>query len=261
MRDEDRLTEIDQRLSENINMLSTKMRNLEMALQNVDRKLQRPDSVLEQRISDLEHLFSGMELKLLNNGQHSHLDENFPERKLDALETNIENILSRLNMVETQKSLQISETRPTSATIGQENIKTRNMGAELAKLEETVTEYLQNMNHKLDLKMIDIEEKLDKAFDGIPSKDSYEKNIESRVINMLSEKIEHFARMLDKKLLEYPSRPEIEKRLVRLEGMIAMIEHPNLRPMEQRLGELELRIADLTRFMHRYAERVPMVVE
>jgi len=285
---DNRHIEIEHRLSEDINRLDTKIHNIEMAMHTNQPAMQMPDSGLEKRVADLEHLISSIEIKLINSGIHPHLDENTGENKntqqagydtnssflsensqnkIAAIETNLKNMLSRINSLEIQGI--DSSRQPDSAAVLEtacigdkiNSIKTKNRTIDIIQLEETINNYMRSMDHRLGMKIIEIEEKLDNAFRGIPSKDHYEKHIEDRVINMLSDKIERFARLLDKKLLEYPSRPEIEKRLVRLEGMIAMIEHPNLRPMEQRLGELELKISDLTRFMHHYAERVPLVVE
>ncbi|GEM_PF-5898740 len=285
-----KLSEFENKVTDDILKLDIKINNLEKLTQNLQPQTdtQKPSSALETRLTDLEHLISSMEVNLLKSGDHPHIETEKPQNtdKISSLEGNVENILKRINSLELRKSTQNdtiadSFSSKNNSSIQSQNtdqnmlkivesirndldilkMKSKGLDTSIVKNEVNVNDYLEKINHKVDLKLIDIEEKLDKAFEHVPGKDHYEKNLELRIINMLSEKIEHFAHMLDKKLLDFPTVIENDKKLVRLEGMISKIEYPNFRPLEERLNNLELKMDHLIRSHEKHAKRLPIIVE
>lgn len=280
-----RLTDIENKVTEDILKLDIKINNLEKLVQNMQPQAgtQTPNnSNLERRLTDLEHLMSNMEVNMLKTGDHPNIDIEKPQStdKISSLDGNLENILKRINALEIQRSIQApseSFQKSNDSLQPDQNIlntiqsiksdldilkmKSRGVDTNVVNIEENVKNYLEKINHKIDLKMIDIEEKMDKAFEHVPGKEHYEKNIELRIINMLSEKIEHFAHMLDKKMLDFPTKNEVEKRLVRMEGLLAKVEHPNFSPLEDRLNNLELKVDHLIRSHEKHVKRLPVIVE
>lgn len=278
-----KMSELENKVIDDILKLDIKINNLEKLVQNPQSQTtgQKIDSSLERRLTDLEHLISNMEVNLLKNGDHPHIETEKPQNldKISSLEGNIESILKRINSLELQKSIQ-NPTNSSKDIVSLQSdqsllkivesirsdvdilkMKSKGLDTSIVKNEVSVKDYLEKIDHKVDLKLIDIEEKLDKAFEHVPGKDHYEKNLELRIINMLSEKIEHFAHMLDKKLLEFPTRSENEKKLVRLEGLISKLEHPDFRPLEDRLNSLELKVDHLIRSHEKHAKKLPIIVE
>ena len=283
-----RVSDIEHKLTEELTKADMRINELEKKIQKYETPSTIPTisviggstdvSKLESRIADLEHLLSTMEVKLLKSGEHPYLEENKDfQNKLSSMESNLAGILSRLNSLETGKvaakpgeKVVINPLESTAlrkdlddlkGQIDSLKIRDRTIDTSVVRIEENVKEYLEKMNNRVSLKMIDMEEKLDKAFGQVPAKDHYEKNIELKIINMLSEKIEHFAYMMDKKLVEFPTRAEMDKRLARLDGMIAKLEHPDFKPLEYRLNSLELKMDDLIKSHEKHAKRIPMVVE
>ena len=275
--------------------VKSKINDIDKRLWNVEQTVHREENIidsskLESRISDLEHLLSSIEVKLVKSGDHPHFEGKIGhETKLMSIENNLTQLLRRVNELELGKgqhndntsasqnygkmplpvsnSLSGSQDTPSSDIEGLRRefaslkIRDKSIDTNLVRIEERVKDYLESINHKLDLKIIDIEEKLDKAFENLPGKDHYEKHIELRIINMLSEKIEHFAQMLEKKMIDYPTKIEVERKLTRLEGMVAKLEHPDTRPLENRIAGLEMKLDDLTKFLNYHARRIPAVVE
>lgn len=285
-----RMKELEHKVTEDLMKIDMRLNNLEKVGQESGKQVvQSPDlTKFESRLSDLEHLVSSFEVNLLKNGEHPNIaqvDNRPVETKLASIENNLENILKRVNALEVQKALltpgnnlpSVSYDKLSGSVNIDQNISTliqnlkneldvlrirdKSVDTNIVKIEERVKDYLEGMNHKLDLKIIDIEEKLDKAFEHVPGKDDYEKNVELRVINLLSDKIEHFAQMLDKKLLDFPTKNEVEKKLVRLEGMVAKLERPDMSSVSQRLDSLEMKLDDLIRSHQEHSRRIPLVVQ
>ncbi len=88
-----------------------------------------------------------------------------------------------------------------------------------------------------------------------------ERETHLKVMNVVTEQLNEFARTMDRKIPEIITRDEFLASMREIKTKLRTVESPDLTPLALRVGQLERELANISNMMHSVYNRMPIVVE
>jgi chromosome segregation ATPase len=210
---------------------------------------------LEKRLSDLDRL----ESRLRDELQEIDLElENKIDKKLDMKIPNFSEATKKFEDFE-QKINNINRRVEQAMELANSKLDIDN------RIEKKIDEFRRDIINDVRKEVnkqrvgIDFEERLDESKREL--KKAIEKDLEELTIKHITEKLDKFTNMLDKRLPKFVSVDEYRKDIHYLEHKLNDIVKPDLSLLNHRIDELDKKVTDLINVLRIASLKKPIIVE
>lgn len=210
---------------------------------------------LEKRLSDLDRL----ESRLRDELQEIDLElENKIDKKLDMKIPNFSEATKKFEDFE-QKINNINRRVEQAMELANSKLDIDNRIEK--KIDEFRRDIINDVRREVNKQRvgIDFEERLDESKREL--KKAIEKDLEELTIKHITEKLDKFTNMLDKRLPKFVSVDEYRKDMHYLEHKLNDIVKPDLSLLNHRIDELDKKVTDLINVLRIASLKKPIIVE